>query len=362
MDIFGTNILGNLTRTALAVLVGMSCITQGCKKEETPSSQEDNSSYIDFASYAPKTKAGAGSDITDTSAKLQKGAFGVFGYKSADDATNFTSVFISSPQEVGWDSGNSNWTYTPKRKWDMNMKYRFRAYWPYSSNIKANSNANILAVEYSSSVEQNDLLVAYATRDPMASDGGTGRVPLQFHHALAGLKFEIKYKEGVTSPGLEDYVTEFCLKGLNTVGTMFYGLSTDIPYSGTDKISWVLSDNTFDSTSTLFYWKGSSRFFSGTENAETGKVEGVVAAPIFDNDKVVFVIPQTLSMSESRKTTAHFRTEEGGDAVNIATIPQTKLESGKIYTFTIVIHSSYISVDVTIKDWEVLQSNVDINL
>lgn len=354
------------TVAPLAVLIALSFLAAGCSKAGGAGGDDaEEGAVIAFSGQAPKTRSGAGSTVTDTETLLRGKPFGVFGYKSEDDATAFENVFVSSPQEVGWDIDNLNWSYTPKRKWDMSKHYRFRAYWPWSAEIKANSNANLLAVEYKSLTEQYDLLVARASRYPLDPDlseeDRTKRVPLRFRHALAGLRFEVRYKTGTVAAGLEDYVTEFHVKGLSAVGTMFYGQSDDIPGSDGDSISWIVSENTFDDSSEMFSWSGRRRLFSGNQD-EDGSVSGSETATVFDGDGTVFVIPQKLSPSATRKTTANFRTEGGGDAMNTAILPQTALEPGKIYTFTLIIHASYVTVGISIRDWDTLQSNVDINL
>lgn len=365
-----------------AALYGVPCLLlmlfYGCTKTPAAEEVEDNADCIDFSSFAPLTKAGAGDTITDTDDKLRRQSFGIFGSKHLYGSSTLQNVFLSdAAQEVGWGTEGSGtsakqcWTYSPKRKWEMSMDYRFRAYWPYTAEINPSSNATRLAVEYKSTTEQYDLLVAHSTRSPRTE--GIGTVKMQFHHALSALRFEFKYKDEPQTKGLTDYVTEFYIKGIYTVGTLMYGYfgldsiedltradgSVPTVQNETDpyeKIDWYKNSNTFDSTSELFYWTGERRFHAAGNATDTNET-----ATVFDGDKLVFIVPQTLSEG-SRKTYANFKLRGAGDALHTVALPTEELLPGKIYTFTLVISSSYITIDVAIKDWDTIQSNVDINL
>ncbi len=355
------NFASILRHIALPAAAAAVLLSPACSKVAEAGPSDESGDWISFTSRSPKTRAGAGDTQTDTDAKLQKEPFGIYGFKSLDGTNNLANVFISSnAQEVGWGvtGGNATsptygWTYSPKRKWENSMHYSFRAYWPYSAEVNPASNATRIGIEYKSTTMNYDLLVAYATRYPLAE--GMGPVKMQFHHALAGLRFYIRfYDKDDSTKGMKNSVTRFYLKGLYSVGHLIYGVRE----SGDDaqKIQWILSENTFDGSNELFTWSGKEEFSRGQAATDTDKT-----AQVFDNDKLVFVIPQTLS-SDAGATTANFYTENSGDALHSVKLPETELLPGKIYTFTFVIHSSYVTVNVSIKDWEVLQSNVDINL
>lgn len=320
---------------------------------------EENVPYISFSSRTQDTKAGAGDSAVVTDERLREASFGVYGFKTplqdASISSNLSNVFATSgAQEVGWAQGDGCWTYSPKRKWEMSLYYRFRAFWPYDVNLNPASNATRIGIEYRSTTEQYDLLVAYATRHPLVE--GIGSVPMTFRHALSALRFNIKYVEDKTPAGTKDYVTRFYLKGMHSVGYMIYGQRSDS--DDVEKIEWIFgaSGSTFDSTSEMFDWTGREEFSVGTDGA--GKV-----ATVFDRDHLVLIPPQTLSSaSNAVPTTAYFFTEAGGEAVHSVDLPRTVLEPGKIYTFTLLIHSTYLGVDIDIKEWDVLQSNVSITL
>ena len=347
----------------IAVLLAVSSIllSGGCSKRavaiDVPG---DEGEFISFTGLA--TKAGAGDSITDTDSEMRTRPFGIFGHKRIEESDSPSNVFISTAaQEVGWGTEGSGadarqcWTYTPKRKWEMAMHYSFRAYWPYDAGINPASDAKRLAIEYKATTEDYDLLVAYATRYPQEDAEGISAVTMNFRHALSGLRFRIRYKNDASTSGLTDYVNSFHLKGLYTVGTLEYGQFSDT--DDVEKIAWYKQENTFDSTGELYTWSGHERFHSAENATDTDET-----ASVFDGeDKVVFVIPQTLSSGKG-PTTANFYTDNGGDALHSVTLPTTELEVGKIYTFTFIIHSSYVTISIDIAEWDEIQSNVDINL
>jgi hypothetical protein len=314
------------------------------------------------SSAATKT----GSTLIDTDSELQGQAFGIYGYKSVDDATDLVNVFTSTAAQkvyyttsaLTWTDANGNshtvaantWNYDDHQKWERAKHYRFRAFWPYTANVNTASTAKFLAIEYRQ-VEDYDLLVAYATRYPMSE--GVGRVPMTFKHALAGLRFKFRFKEDDKLVNISDQATSFYVTGLFLSGTLIYGEANTTDTAET--IRWNIGTNNFDSTTQLFSWTGSETFAVGAT-----KDDKTVATIFDDPDRVVFAIPQTLSEYSYRETYAHFTTRDGGTAVQNAKIPKTTLEPGKIYTFTFVISGSSVKVNVDIEDWTETQSNIDI--
>ena len=328
------------------------------------------------------TRSGAGSTLVDTDKLLQGQSFGIYGYKSVDDISEFVNVFSSSAaQEVYYTDtelsktdakGNAytvaanTWTYDDRQKWERAKHYRFRAFWPYSADINMASTAKFLAIEYKQ-VEDYDLMVAYSTRCPRedattADPTGTRRVPMQFHHALSGVKFCFDFKDGLTN--ISDVVTGLYVQGLYLSGTMIYGEAntTVDPVDTPETIRWNISSNNFDTTTKIFSWTGTSdesdsncRKFSVDSDGNHTK------AYVFDgDDNVVFTIPQYLNQYDYRQTRVYFTTKSGGTAVQSALIPATDLKPGKIYTYTIIISGSSVKVNVDIEDWTETQSNVDI--
>lgn len=326
-----------------------------CTPEQVP-----NGDYIDFSEVMnnAETKAGGvGVQKIPNDAKFKNGSFGIYGYSSAND-TDFNNMVFDSEEakKVSWDTSldPDAWTYSPKAKWIRSNHYRFRAFWPYDDCIaydalSPSSNANMLAIEYSTLVEHFDLMVAYATRYPIT--GGVGTVDMTFNHALAGVCFQVKFDKDVTT---KDFVTEFYLQSLYPTGTLLYGFDDSDPNPDKDAedIKWFVADAAFDVDSKLYHWidDGSKdRIFTGTSSAT-----------IYDNDGLIYVIPQTVTSA----TTLNFKTNIGGSALHTAKLTDTNLtwEPGKIYTYTITIKGAGISLSVDIADWDVVDSNIDVNL
>lgn len=382
-------ILSYISHIVSVLLVLVVCLLSACQKSVVPKEYEtDNEEYISFGGKADgdyDVKSGDGTTPNLVTTELLKDKpFGVFGYKSFDDKPVFTNVFsTSNAQEVWWDKKlNDNkgaWTYTHKQKWTRSMHYRFRAVWPYKpENIQTGSSANCLSVTYSSFVEDYDLMVAYATRWPLKE--GIDRVPLNFKHALAGLRFKIKFADGITE---SDNLKEFYITGIYPQGQLFYGFGLDanetkVNESGTEtgatkvddgQIVWKCSDNTF-SVSPQFHWQstqtgealkpfgGESKavanvYFKETQAATT---RGTVA------DGAALIVPQTLSSKPGMETYVNFYTVNGGSALHRAELPNTELKPGMIYTFTLTINRPQITINVDIQNWKEINSNIDIIL
>ena len=381
-------ILSYISHIVSVLLVLVVCLFSGCQKSVVPKEHEtENEDYISFGGKADgdyDVKSGDGTTPhLVTTELLKKDSFGVFGYKSFDDKTGFTDVFSSSnAQKIFWNETlNENkgaWTYDePKQKWTRSMHYRFRAVWPYKpENIQTGSSANCLSVTYSSFVEDYDLMVAYATRWPLQD--GVDRVTLNFKHALAGLRFKIKFKDGIKE---SDNLKEFYITGIYPHGQLFYGFGleangTKVNEGGTETgatkvddglILWKCSDNTF-SVSPQFHWQSTQtgealKPFGGDAVANvyfTENTAGTTGGKIVDG--AALIVPQFLSSEPGMETYVNFYTVNGGSALHRAKLPKIELKPGNIYTFTLTINDPQITIKVDIQDWKAINSNIDIIL
>lgn len=344
------------------------CLFSGCEKSATQKVTDDlENDFISFSGgtsdgYAVKSEDGSTPTLATTDI-LKGKPFGIFGGKSYDGTTNFSSVFQTDrAQVVEWkkEGTTEKWTYDPKQKWERAMHYRFRAVWPYvERNVKANSSANLLSVTYHSLNEDYDLMVAYAERYPLKQ--GVGAVELEFKHALTGLRFIVKYSDDATKD--PDAITEFYLTGIYSQGQLFYGYAE--ADSGRESMIWDLSEYTFNVDTPQFHWtnsKGGTEDtgipFGGTENTEANVYFTKTTS---GSDGAALIVPQKLS-SQRGKTYVHFRTTLGGTALHTVELPETQLEAGKIYTFTLSINKTTITIDGKVQDWKKIYSNIDIIL
>lgn len=324
-------------RKLLTYILLVAVFLTGCDSKVSPETEED---CIDFAGTAVQAQSitKTGTEFINTSAELCSRSFGIFGFRSSDMVNYNTLVFeTDAAKEVSYSG--TEWIYSPKQKWVRSNWYRFRAYWPYDARISPGSDANLLVIDYSAITDNYDLQVAYTERYPIAE--GVSRVPMTFNHALAALCFKVKFKDGSSTT---DAITEFYLKGLKPTGTLVYGL--DGTNDNLDDFRWV--SNTFDETSEIQKWTGNRAFSADPET-------------VYDNDGIIFVIPQQASSSKG-PTSINFYTQNGGDALHTTDIPTEDWQPGKVYIYTIVIHESDIRLEIDIKDWTMLDSNFDINL
>lgn len=350
------------------------CLFSGCEKSATQKVTDDlGNDFISFSGgtsdgYAVKSEDGSTPTLATTDI-LKGKPFGIFGGKSYDGTTNFSSVFQTDrAQVVEWkkEGTTEKWTYDPKQKWERAMYYRFRAVWPYvESNVKANSSANLLSVTYHSLNEDYDLMVAYATRYPL--DQGVDAVELKFKHALAGLRFIVKYSDDAQNKEA-DAITEFYLSGIYSQGQLFYGFAEE--NSVAESMIWDLSEYTFNVDTPQFHWPNSKGVtegkeipFGGNENTEANVYfTKTTSGKTYTLDGAALIVPQKLS-SQRGDTYVHFRTKLGGSALHTVKLPaETRLGAGKIYTFTLSINETTITIDGKVQDWKEIHSNIDIIL
>lgn len=297
-------------------------------------------------------KAGAGQGVIQTTdSNLKDHPFGVFGvYSDVAGDENCTNVFLSSAaQQVSWntDTDPNKWTYDPLQYWKLNKFYRFRAYHPYSGSafsINAMSDVDDIFIEYAINAGKEDLLVGFQTVESTASNI-KNKVTFAFKHALCALEFKIAFKDD--PEGYTDNLKSFHLSGLIPTGTLQY-THEDGNYLS-DVIKWHA---TYFDDGEYYEWTGSKQFPEDDGSATT----------IFDDNGLVFCIPQTCSPSETKQTTVNFKTENAGDAVHSAPLPKMQWEPGKVYSYTLLVNKSNLEISVSIKDWDEIQANEDLFL
>ena len=340
----------NRINTILFVIV--SCIlATGCEKT---ASKEEYGEVLSFEAEKNDTK-GFGDNKTDITDLITDGSsFGVYGcHAPVPGGTGSTNVFDGdNAVKVTYYASDNKWSYykddeSKKKYWKRNEHYRFRAFHPYDAAVlESASGVDEVIINYKIEEHDSDLLVAFATRCPAQDTEGFDPVVLKFEHALAALEFKIIFADNVPE-GLKDKITEFWMTGLHPAENLTYSHTGD---RLTPKMSW--SSSYFDSKNPYYQWSGSKEF---GRKGETSPVN------IFDEDGLAFVIPQECSSSKG-KTQIFFRTEAGGSTLHSAELENITWVPGKIYTYTFYVNRSNVDITVNIKDWEVVQSNVDIYL
>ena len=271
-------------------------------------------------------------------------SFGIFGGYSATEGGTLTNLFDDDKAVKVFHDGK-NWKYyndeNDVKYWRRNSHYRFRAYCPYEAEVlPRTSDADNISIKYRIIDHQYDLLVAFAHRHPAKE--GYDIVNMPFQHALSGLRFQVVFDEFVPD-GQTDRITGFHLKGLRPAGTLLY--SHEEGNRLTPELEW--SAKYFDAT---------TEYYSCPYQTEFGK--GTPVNIFHDNNGVVFAIPQTI---EDGMTSVHFTTANGA-MDHTATLPPITWEPGKIYTYTLKVLKSSVEVNVGIKNWDEVQSSVEVYL
>lgn len=324
-------------------------LVASCTKKDDH--RQDGALALDFDAVAVDavTKAVAGSDIEKTTTdNLKNNAFGVYGaYSEVAGSETYTNVFLSSDaQRVYWS--DTKWIYDNTQYWKLNQFYRFRAYHPYTIPVNALSTVDDIFIEYAINERKDDLLVGFQSVESTA-ENIKKKVKFDFNHALCALEFKIAFKNDI---GIEDdytdNLTSFYLSGLVPTGTLHYTHETGNMLS--EEIIWYA---TYFDNGKYYEWTGAKAL---------RKYDGSNATTVFDGDGVVFCIPQTCSPSASKQTSVYFMTEKPGLAVHSAALPPLVWEPGKIYSYTLLINKSDLEINVSIKDWDVIQANEDLFL
>lgn len=301
-----------------------------------------------------EVKAGAGDGIVKTEdEQLKDNPFGVYGvWNDTEKSIGGNNVFLqSTAQKVTYNSGTSEWEYSPVQYWKLNKFYRFRAYHPYSGDsftVNPSSSTDNILIEYNIIPGKEDLLVGFAAVEAKVANIKE-EVKFEFQHALCGLQFKIALKDvEEISDTDKDSITEFHIEGLIPTGTLRY--TYDPSNVHLPVIDWIA---TYYDSGSYFNWTGNKKFV---------KYNGSNAIDIFDGaSNMVFCIPQTCSSSLGA-TTIHFKTLSGGDAENSAELPTLAWEPGKIYTYILLVNKSDLEIKVSIKDWKEIQSSEDVYL
>lgn len=342
-----------MNRRLIILLAVFSSVLIGCERIDHV---EEKGEVMSFEATYADTKGFGDNIIENTDLKQDGNSFGIYGcYSPAAGGTNITNVFDGdNAVKVTYYAEDSKWSYykddeSKTKYWKRNENYRFRAFYPYNAAVlESASSVDEIIINYKIVEHDSDLLVAFATRCPAKDTDGFSPVKLTFKHALAALRFKIIFAEN-TPAGYTDNLTEFWMTGLHPAENLTYSHSGD---RLTPTMTW--SSSYFDSETRYYEWSGSKPF--GREGDT-----GVQPVDIFDGDGLAFVIPQECSSSKG-KTVFFFKTEKGGSTIHTAELANITWEPGKIYTYTLYVNKSGINVNVSIKDWEVKQSNVDIYL
>lgn len=320
----------------------------------------------------------------------------------------FANSVLTYDQTAG-DNPHSFWNYSGDvRYWMHNSVYKFRAYYPQSlgEHVIPTSNATTFAIDqYNTLYNQKDILVAYNRVDTKTADLSQP-VPLNFHHALAAVRF--RFRLGFID---SDRLISFWLQKTDktdfaALGSLIYGLSEEVDpdhpdESRADEFRWELA-YAISENNRLFYWKhtGSGDGNDGmpirTEQKKDGygnpefdtngdpildyveiaqaythcNIPGhtTTGEEYLDNAGWLLVLPQeskgqvnicftTLVGGENSIYRIALPARTGTDMSGNEKVDGTWFAPGKRYTYLITITESNIVLDLSVEDWNELNSS-----
>lgn len=266
--------------------------------------------------------------------------------------------FEDSP--TGWDYNGED------RYWTWGGNYRFRAYFPQKGvNVVSSSNATTFVFEWNSMLKQLDLMVAYREINTRIWDLDKP-VPLTFNHALSALKFNFQFTDGYVA---EDKLTGLWLENtaeddFASIGIMAYGATeeTDDP----EAMTWTKAYAN-EPGSEIYKWTYAEGipFFRTADNVSTMATAYTTGfndgGEYIDNDGWLLIIPQ----ESSGNVNLCFTTEKSGSHVYRTTLPantgtDNTFKPGYKYDYTVTIGETDLRLDLSIAEWNRLESSYDI--
>ena len=199
-------------------------------------SQSESSATIDFSNYVGGlTRASHGSGATFVAGD----AMGVYGFQTMDGNTSnlFNNQLVTN---VSTASDPNQWTYSPKKYWDVNSKYDFYAIYPYGADYAFSPDNRVFTVNSftvaDDADDQIDLMIAQRVIDARPYN----KVNFVFSHILSNVNFYVKTAEEFDADGINSVtVLSFDITGLYSKGSYAQTGWNDASAAGT----WT-ADNT----------------------------------------------------------------------------------------------------------------------
>lgn len=291
-------------------------------------------------------------------------SIGIWGQYSVESSgqqtiqTEFDAVPLTFAAKAIDTNPYNNWNYPGEaRIWKPYAQYDFRACFPQAlmTSLMTQMDATIFqGGPINTMVLQEDLLVA-ATHVDTESGSLDGPVPLDMKHIFSALRFKVSTADGFTTPD-DESITSCWLQNQGS-GTDLFSTSGYLVHSGnaTPKIEWY----TYESSVTPMYvWE-----HSGVPLVDEGVLYtsngNRVGKEYTANDGWLLVVPQQVKAG-----TLHFcfTMSTTGTSVFSVAIPPITYEPGGRYTYVLEISGANVTLDLTIAEWNRLNSTHDIIL
>lgn len=254
-------------------------------------------------------------------------------------------ILSEDREDVGlyWQSiqNNYEWTYGESAYWIGGATYYFNAYFPMEGGLNSIINTETaIKGNYNTETTQTDLMVAKIV---VGVDAHGSPVELPMKHALATLQFKFQIEEGSTT----DYILQsFSLdKTLRT--------SADLNYEGGDMTidNWI---NKTTSSNTRIYAQTLNPGLNFSATTAVNPYQGNA------NDGHILIIPQSCTTAPTFDCTIGVNATESLPFQNIS-LGTTLFEPGKNYIYTIKVRATMLDVELSIKDWNELDSSYNID-
>lgn len=261
--------------------------------------------------------------------------FCVSAYQYADtwDMSHLSQAPNYFESEVAQKSGNI-YDMSPQRYWPEDGKIRFMAHSPVADNAftfyptdDAGRGPRIHIKVAEDVANQNDLLISYS--EEIECDGSHASAPLNFKHALTGVRFvcDKKMPKGI--------ITNITISGVRYEGDLFYNVTTGSQSSSPDVTldanynAWELYDRTFSLPL--------NHTLTGTDNDLLN-----------DGEATFMMLPQTLPANAKVEITLQ-HVDSGGNPVQAfehisGNLSGKEWPAGKIVTYKISTSAQQLEV------------------
>lgn len=310
---------------------------------------------------------------------------------------NNTNIVYHNP-----NTGNTlNWIFKDDngnkvdKYWVTGGNYKFRLFYPKNNlqnHISSISDATTFILDCNTELLQEDILVGYKEVNTADNNfNSSDAIDITLRHAMAAVKLVFKltdnfdYEDYIVSAWFENLDVDIT-KGFNTVALLAYGDNTN-PESIRWNYSYVPALNT-----PFHVWEARLN-----NNNEPIRDDGTIAEELKltkngpgvvpytasfkentgdlykDNEGYFYVIPQVLHKRAGNHTPElaniimKYKSTKGRDKIYRLDLPykfigeKHEFEAGKRYTINIYISETHAEAEITVSDWDKIDSNYDID-
>lgn len=310
-------------------------ISQPMVRMENPVTGDSLFLHLSVSDYPAEEKgATRGNLVTSQDGMYDSFYVSAYQYDDSWDASHLKEAPNYFQTQVAQKSGDV-YMVTPMRYWPASGKVRFLAHAPVDDEAftfypkdDADRGARVHIKVTDNVKQQNDLLVSYSSE--IASSGSRTSAPLNFKHALTGIRFVCDKKM------VKGIITNITIKGVRYEGDFFYNM--------TDANGASSSDLTIDGNFNA--WELYDRVFSLDMNYQ---VTGEDSQQITDGENTFVMLPQQLPDGAEIDITLQHLDSEGNPIQQFehltGSISGREWPAGKIVTYKISTSDQLLEVE-----------------